>query len=94
MALIRPIGSARPRTGAETAFGILRTLLRAELLWADSGALSVEALGMLAGVTPVVLRRALIQLIADGVIEFSADPNRIRLSESTWRDLRHLRQHH
>ncbi len=84
--LTRNVDSPQTCSRAEAAFGILRTLMRAELLWADSG-LSLRALVEIPRITPPVLRRAVARLVADGVIEIDQGAQRVRLSEQARRDL-------
>jgi hypothetical protein len=85
MAVFRSAGSTHRYSRAEAAFGILRTLERAELLWADSG-LHLQAL-VSPRMTPPVVRGAVARLVADGVVEIDRKAQRIWLSERTRRDL-------
>jgi DNA-binding GntR family transcriptional regulator len=77
----------RTRSHAETAFAVLRALIRGQVLFAGESGLSLTAVAALVDAPPTVLRAALGRLLAEGVVTFDAASGVLRLSRETLADL-------
>lgn len=78
---------SRPRSHAETAFAVLRALIRGQVLFAGESGLSLTSITALVDAPPTVLRAALGRLLAEGVVTFDAVSGTLRLSRQTVAEL-------
>lgn len=77
----------RSRSHAETAFAVLRALIRGQVLFAGESGLSLSAVAALVDAPPTVLRAALGRLLAEGVVTFDTATGVLRLSRETLAEL-------